>query len=132
MKQQAAQGARIAKPPIAKIYTIQCIVLLAVSAGLLVVNPVTAYSALLGGMISVVPNGYFALTAFRYSGARSARFIANSLYRGEVTKFVLSAALFATVFVLVKPISAGTLFTAFILTMVLNTVLIYRLALKQR
>ena len=130
MKSQTQQGASIAKPPIAKIYGIQLLVLLIAAAGLLLVNTTSAYSALLGGLISIVPNVYFAITAYRFSGARSAQRVAHSMYRGEVIKFVLSAAGFASVFVLVKPIAAGLLFTAFILTMVLNTLLIFRLGLR--
>ena len=102
--------------------------LLLVSAGLAVADKAMGYSALLGGLISIVPNTYFACSTFRYSGARAASNIARSIYLAEVLKFVFSAALFACVFVLVKPIAAGTLFTAFILTTVVNTMLIFKLA----
>lgn len=127
MNRQTAQGAQIAKPPILKIYGIQSVILVCVSAGLSMVDRTMAYSALLGGLISIGPNFYFACSAFRYSGARAARHIARSVYRGEVLKFVLSAALFASVFVLVRPIAAGTLFAAFILATVVNTILVVKL-----
>merc|ERR1712000_82232 len=37
------------------------------------VNGVAAYSLLIGGLISVLPNAYFARQAFRYAGAAYAR-----------------------------------------------------------
>lgn len=127
LHRQTARGARIAKPPFLKIYGVQWLALLCASAGLLVVDVTTAYSALLGGLISIGPNSYFARAAFRYSGARAANDVARALYRGEVLKFLLSAALFASVFVLVKPLAAGTLFGAFILMTVINTILVVKL-----
>ena len=127
LNNKAARGAQISKPPILKIYGIQCAVLLCLCAGLLAVDITTAYSALLGSLISIGPNVYFACSAFRYSGARAASSVARALYRGEVFKFVLTAALFASVFILVKPLAAGTLFAAFIFTTVINTILILKL-----
>lgn len=127
LSKQTARGARIAKPPILKIYGIQCVILLVFCSGLWIVNLTVAYSALLGGLISIGPNIYFACSAFRYAGARAAQDIARSMYRGEVLKFMLSAALFAMVFVLVRPLAAGTLFAAFILTTVVNTILVVKL-----
>ena len=126
LQRDTARGAHIAKPPLIRIYTIECIVLVVVSAALLLSSQVLAYSALLGGLISVVPNVYFASLAFRFSGARAASDVAKSLYRGEIGKCVLTAILFACVFVLVKPLSAGSLFAMFIFMMVLNWVLLVR------
>lgn len=128
LKQKSARGAQIAKPPFFKIYASQFIVLVLVTAGLHFVNHTMAYSVLLGGLISIVPNTYFALLAFRYSGARAANDVAKSLYLGEVGKFVLTATLFACVFVLVKPLIVAPLFAAFIAMMVLNWVLVLRLS----
>ena len=128
LKQNSARGARITKPPFLKIYASQTIVLVVIAAGLLFVNSTMAYSVLLGGLISIVPNTYFAILAFRYSGARAANNVAKSLYFGEVGKFVLTATLFACVFVLVRPLAAAALFAAFIVMMVLNWVLVLRLS----
>ena len=122
-----ALGARIKKPPILIIYGTQFAVLLCVCAGLLAVDMTTAYSALLGGLISIGPNTYFACSAFRYTGARAANNVARSVYRAEILKFVLSAALFASAFVLVRPLAAGALFAAFIVATVVNSLLIVKL-----
>ncbi|MGC1181850.1 ATP synthase subunit I [Legionella sp.] len=61
-----------------------------------------ASSALLGGMVCVVPNIYFARKLFKYQGARSAKQIVNSFYKGEAVKIILSIALFMAIFVWVK------------------------------
>ena len=128
MKDNTVRGAQIAKPPFIRIYTTQCVVLVCLSAGLLLVDTAVAYSALLGGLIQVVPNIYFASLAFRYSGARAANDVAKSLYVGEVGKFVLTAMAFACAFVLVKPLSAGILFVMFIFMMILNSILVLRMS----
>ncbi len=61
-----------------------------------------ARSALLGGIVCVVPNAYFARKLFKYQGARSAKQIVNSFYKGEAMKIALSVLLFTAVFVWVK------------------------------
>jgi ATP synthase protein I len=55
-------------------------------------------SAVLGGLVSIVPNAYFARKIFRHQGARAARQIANSFYKGEASKIALSIIMFALVF----------------------------------
>lgn len=128
MKQNTGFGAPIVKPPLLKIYLGQCSVLAVLTAGLFFVDVTTAYSVLLGGMISILPNTYLGAMAFRHSGARAAQEVATSLYRGEVGKFVLTAVFFACIFVFIKPLSVGALFTTFIAMMVLNWFLVHRLS----
>ena len=55
-------------------------------------------SAVLGGLVCVIPNAYFAKQLFRYHGALAAKRIVSGFYRGEALKIALSAALFALVF----------------------------------
>ena len=57
-----------------------------------------AISAGLGGLVSIVPNAYFARKLFQYQGARAARQIVNNFYKGEAMKLLLTVALFAMVF----------------------------------
>ncbi|KTD00504.1 F0F1 ATP synthase subunit I [Fluoribacter gormanii] len=61
-----------------------------------------ASSALLGGLVCIVPNAYFASKLFKYQGARSAKQIVNSFYKGEALKIVISIFLFTAVFLLFK------------------------------
>jgi ATP synthase protein I len=72
------------------------------------------YSVLIGGMIYLLPNMYFALYAFRFKGTHSAREILLSFYRGEMGKFLLSGVGFAITFTLVKPLDVFMLFSAYI------------------
>lgn len=107
-------GAAIARPPLARLYAALLGLLLLISAGFLWVNITTAYSVLLGGLISVGPSYYFARQAFRFRGARFARHIAQAFYVGEIGKFLLTAGAFAAVFTLVKPLVAAAVLLAFL------------------
>ncbi len=57
-----------------------------------------AVSALVGGIVCILPNAYFAAKLFKHNGARAARQIVNGFYKGEALKLILSVALFALVF----------------------------------
>jgi len=57
-----------------------------------------ACSAILGGLVSTLPNAFFARKLFQYHGAQAARQIVNGFYKGEAMKIALSVAMFALVF----------------------------------
>jgi ATP synthase protein I len=107
-------GATIARPPLGKLYATQTVTLLALAAGLWWLDSTAAYSALLGGLISIGPNSYFARQAFRFRGALAGPLVARAFYRGETGKFVLTATAFAVVFAAVKPLNALALWVAFL------------------
>ena len=75
---------------------------------------VAGYSALLGGMIAWLANGYFTYKAFKYSGARSTAAIVQSLWAGQFGKMVLTAVFFALVFLAVKPLAVVAVFVGYI------------------
>jgi len=104
--------------PVARVLVIQSTVALAaaVACGLLF-GLVAGYSGLLGGLIALLANVYFAFKAFRYFGARSAKAIVQSLWAGEMGKQILAAALFALVFVGVKPLQPAALFAGYLLVL---------------
>ncbi|MEP4468350.1 ATP synthase subunit I, partial [Marinobacter alexandrii] len=80
----------IRRPPITRWFVIESVVLVLVSLAFLAFRgQVSGYSALLGGLIFLLPHGYFALKAFRFSGARSAKQIMTSFYQGEAGKLIL-------------------------------------------
>lgn len=83
----------------------------------LVFGIVAGYSALCGGLIALSANVYFAYKAFRYFGARSARAITQSLWAGQMGKQILAAALFALVFVGVRPLEPVALFIGYVLVL---------------
>nr|WP_019215647.1 ATP synthase subunit I [Legionella tunisiensis] len=61
-----------------------------------------AISAILGGLVAVIPSALFAKKLFHHQGARAARQIVKSFYIGEALKILSSVILFTLVFVLFK------------------------------
>ncbi|WP_026317716.1 ATP synthase subunit I [Algicola sagamiensis] len=55
-------------------------------------------SALWGGVCATFPHFVFVLFAFRYSGARSSKLVAQSFFRGQTLKLLLTAVLFTMAF----------------------------------
>ena len=108
----------ISLPAVKKVALYQLALLLPASALLLGWSSVVAYSVLLGGLIQIIPQAWFARQAFRYAGARRVQSIVSAMYWGETGKVVLSAVLFTATFLLVSPLSVGALFSSFV-TMIL-------------
>lgn len=104
----------IPRPPIHRIVIIQFALVLLVSGVALSVDVVAAKSALLGGLACAIPNAYFIWRAFRYTGARSAQRMVQSIYQGQAWKFILTAAMFAVILVRVDELNALALFGGFI------------------
>lgn len=73
--------------------TMLCVIIAVLCAG-----TKAAMSALLGGMVSIIPSAYFASVLFRHQGAHAAKKIVSSFYKGEALKIMLSVTLFALVF----------------------------------
>ncbi len=76
-----------------------------------------AGAAFVGGWIATLANGYFALQAFRFSGARASRDMVRAMYRGEAGKFVIVMVMFIATFSLLPGVrdNATYLFSAFFL-----------------
>ncbi len=113
---------RIAAPPVYKITIAQLLILLVASLLLCALDVVAAYSLVLGGLVAVLPQAYFAARVFRHRGAQSANAIAKSSYSGEVGKYILSAVGFALIFSLVKTINAGVVFGGFCTMLVIQII----------
>lgn len=71
---------------------------------LLVIDKAAAIAALCGGWIATIANGYFAIQAFRYSGASASSQMIKAFYRGETGKFVIVMLLFVMAFKLIEGI----------------------------
>ena len=110
----------IRRPPLLRWFAFQAVVVLLMGALFWIKSPVAAYSALVGGFIFFLPNMYFALKAFRYTGARAAKQIMSSFYRGEAGKLILCAVLFAIAFKSIKPMDVSALFLTFAIMLVTN------------
>lgn len=113
----------IKAPPIYIAFVIQFVLcVIAALVILLVVDRVAAYSILLGGFISIVPNGYFAWKAFRFRGARNTPLIIKSFYAGETGKLIMTGILFALVFAGIRPLNELAVILSFIITIVIGLV----------
>ena len=113
-------GAEIFRPPVHRITLAQLASLVLLCLILLASDKVRAYSVFSGGLIAILPQAYFAVLAFRWRGARSARAIAHSSYVGQVGKFLLSVAGFAAVFVALRPIDAPAVFAGYLLMLAIQ------------
>ncbi|WP_166252865.1 ATP synthase subunit I [Marinobacter salicampi] len=71
------------------------------------------YSALIGGLIFVIPSAYFAHRVFRHQGARNASLMVGDLFRAESIKLALTAVFFAAVFILMEPVHVPALLFTF-------------------
>ena len=109
----------IRRPPLIKWFAFQAVVVFLMGALFWIKSPVAAYSAL-AGFIFLLPNVYFAIKAFRYTGARAAKQIMGSFYKGEAGKLILCAVLFAIAFKSIKPIDESALFLTFAIMLVTN------------
>ena len=104
-------------PPVYKVIVAQLIATAFIATiSLLFAGGVTAYSALLGGMISALPNSYFALQAFKFQGARNADKVVKSFIKGELGKIAITIVLFALSFTLITNLSELALILGFIAT----------------
>ncbi|QRV25654.1 ATP synthase subunit I [Marinomonas foliarum] len=78
-----------------------------------IVNGLYGYSFLLGGLTSILPNVYMAWRVFGHKRILPAKEVVKSFYRGEAGKLVLTVLLLSLVFILVKPLAAGSFFAGF-------------------
>jgi len=117
----------IEAPPIYKIAAYQLILTVVISSALLILSgQVSAYSLLIGGLLSALPGALFASRVFKYRGARAAHKIVKELYTGQALKLVLMSAGFALSFYYVKPLNVVVLFSGFILVHVAGLIVLAR------
>lgn len=101
-----------------KVLKYQLGILLVLSAVVVVIDFVAAYSMLIGGLIYLIPNTYFANKHFKKQIERSAQRTLAELYASQIWKVALMVISFSLAFMLVKPISVFSLFAMLILLQV--------------
>jgi ATP synthase protein I len=115
-------------PPVYKVIVAQAAAsFLIATVSLLLVGLVTAYSGLLGGVISTLSNSFFVSQAFRYSGARNAKKIVQSFMAGEIGKLIIVIGLFALSFGLITNLNAYALILGFIVVQFVGVIASVRL-----
>ena len=103
-------------PPVYKVTIAQLAVTIFIAViSLLISGSILAYSLLLGGLISAVPNSYFAFHAYRYQGARNAQNVVKGFIRGELGKIIMTVVLFALSFKLITSLNELALILGFTL-----------------
>lgn len=75
---------------------------------------VSGYSALLGGLTAVIPNGFLAARLMLPRRDPGAGALLRAAYLGELGKLTLTVLMFGAVFALVRPLAAGALFAGFV------------------
>ncbi|MBS0359165.1 MAG: ATP synthase subunit I [Proteobacteria bacterium] len=76
-------------------------------------EPKAGYSALLGGLVYLIPSGLFAAIFFRKSGANAGKQIVFNFYWGEIVKIFISALLFIVIFKWIA-VSVGVFFVTYL------------------
>ncbi len=102
------------RPPIHRVVVVQLLVCILLGLMLLPFGYNVCLSSILGGLCCALPNAYFIWRAFRFHGARQAKQIVSSFYRGAAGKLLLTAASFTMVFTLAEPVAPLALFGSFI------------------
>ncbi|MCV2402037.1 ATP synthase subunit I [Marinomonas sp. C2222] len=102
------------KRAIFRFILLQCCLIVFISVGvLLFAGGLHWYSFILGAMSSILPSIYMAWRIFGHKGARPAKEVVSSFYRGEAGKLVITAILLSLAFVLIKPLSAEAFLAGF-------------------
>ncbi|RKZ56758.1 MAG: hypothetical protein DRQ44_16445 [Gammaproteobacteria bacterium] len=91
--------------PASRFILAQLITTLALSATLLIIDYTVAYSALAGGLIATLANGWFALKVFRIKPNETAETLLATFYVGAIYKFVFTGAMFVIVFVVIETLN---------------------------
>lgn len=118
-------------PPLYKVALCQIISLLVVCGVAAWFDNVLASSILVGGLIQIGPQAWFARQAFKYAGARQVDKIVRAMYWGESGKVFLTAALFITTFILWKQLNFLAVFSTFIVMIPVQWFITIRI-LKQK
>lgn len=113
---------RIRQAPVRRILIGQSVLIALMGIVSLAFNLNVALSSVLGGLVCLLPNLYFAWRLFSVKGARSSREIAKAFYKGEAGKLLLTVLLFALVFSQIKPLSVVALFSGFVAVQMMNWV----------
>ncbi|MDO8906935.1 MAG: ATP synthase subunit I [Pseudohongiella sp.] len=123
----------IKAPPIYKVTAFQLLFLLVLcGAAVVLTGWISAYSLLIGGLISALPGALFAKKVFKYRGARSTELIVREMYTGEALKLVLISAGFALSFLFVTPLNVMALFSGFILVHITGVLVFVRISKTDR
>ena len=101
--------------PLGQFLWAETLVMLAVAGVALGHGVEAAYSALLGGIISLVPDYYFARRVFRRYTDRSPVEAAATMLRAEVVKITLAVLMFVAIFAFIGALNVLALILGYVL-----------------
>lgn len=121
-------SARSYKVPLGIVYSSLVLTLLVLATLVFLYQRDMTVSFIVGGLIQLLPNMYFARQVFRFSGAAAAHRVTQSFYRGEMGKFLFTGAGFALAFAAIDPLVPQALFGGFVSMLVCHTLGVARIS----
>lgn len=112
--------------PLGQFLWAEALVALAVAGASLGFGVEAAYSALLGGMISLVPDVYFARRVFRRYPGRSPAESAALMLRAEIVKLTLAVLMLAGVLAFIMALNVVAFIAGFLLVKATGVVVLVR------
>ena len=106
-----------------RILTIQVVLTLVLAGSAAVYDTTAGLSALIGGGVTTLANGLFAVVVFGRYRAQDAGKLVFRFYGAELLKLSVVVAMFAATFIWVAPVNLVTLFGAFFIVQVLPPLL---------
>ena len=110
-----------------KLVVSQLAVTLIAALLLLVAGWIYAMSGLIGGAIATVANAVFARRVFVRYRAQEPGKLLGKLYGAELQKLLLTGVLFALIFIWIRPLSAGALFSVYLLVQLMPVLMAHKL-----
>jgi ATP synthase protein I len=92
---------------------------LALGLLLLVIGVAAAWSALLGGLIAALANGYFAYRTFVHYRAQETEQMARQILGAEIQKILLTGLMFLLAIVYISPLNIGLLLGSYLIVQLL-------------
>lgn len=86
-----------------------------------------AKSAAIGALLSFITQAVFAFFIFWYTGYRARQHIVSQLYRGQMSKWLLTVFGFALIFITVQPLSAPALFIGFMVMQISHSWMLWHI-----
>ena len=86
-----------------------------------------AKSTAIGALLSFITQAVFAFFIFWYTGYRARQRIVSQLYRGQMSKWLLTVFGFALIFITVQPLSAPALFIGFMVMQISHSWMLWHI-----
>ncbi|WP_352287722.1 ATP synthase subunit I [Psychrobacter sp. GW64-MNA-CIBAN-0177] len=88
---------------------------------------IVAKSTAIGALLSFATQAVFAGFIFWYTGYRARQHIVSQLYRGQMSKWLLTVFGFALIFITVQPLSAPALFIGFMVMQISHSWMLWHI-----